>query len=60
MMRKLNAWIDKHIWGLPEVTGWCRYCGKPIFSTDGDWVEKEMCIYCYEAYERGLNEKRDD
>ena len=36
-----------------KPTGRCRYCNRPYFNKQTEWSDKGMCIYCWEAEERG-------
>ena len=41
----------KKIWKRP--VGKCKYCLRPYFNKNSEWAKKELCIYCFEAEERG-------
>ena len=36
-----------------RALGRCKYCSRPYFNKEAEWSKKNMCIYCYEAEERG-------
>ena len=52
------TWFEKifNYMGSPKVKGHCRLCNRPIFNLNSKFGKKELCIYCYTAYEEGQGE----
>lgn len=43
----------------PKPKAFCIHCNRPIFNLDSIFGRRRECTYCYNAYKRGKEERKE-
>ncbi len=54
--------LKKSFWDIflgEKPLTYCRICNRPVFNLKTKFAEKGLCVYCYDAYQEGYNDRKN-